>query len=295
MAALPQAQHFKSLFASFSAEKEESSFHPITLGNVTPYIDSKPDAAEAAGMENEIICGANAVGALFRVRGADVLRLFYTQAARQTVGHWCAEMARTKRPYRELPPDEMARAAGTTHHGGIAAVVKPRYIPIFDRKAPPVAPFLLVLDGVANPHNLGAIARSAAFFGVKDLLIHEVPWGAMPSDAAYRTAEGAMEHLRIHKTRDLPQALSALTPHYRTVAAGLGTSAMRLESLPRDRPVALVLGNEENGVSPAVLAACRREVRVEPRGPMQSLNVAQAAAVLLHALTLPAPVPPPII
>jgi len=236
-------------------------------------------------MDNEIICGANAVGALFRVRGADVLRLFYTQAARPIVGTWCAEMARSKRVYRELPEEEMVKAAGTQHHGGVAAVVKPRFVPIFDKAAPPQSHFLLVLDGISNPHNLGAIARSAVFFGVKEMLIHEVPHAALPSDAAYRTAEGAMEHLTIRRSRDLPACLKALTPYYRTVATGLSASAMRLAELPRDRPVALVLGNEEFGVSPAVKAACRREVRVEPLGPVQSLNVAQAAAVLLHALT----------
>ena len=59
---------------------------------------------------------------------------------------------------------------------------------------------------------------------------------------------------------------------------------MPLLSLPRDRPTALVLGREETGVSPAVLAACRRRVRIPGSGEVQSLNVAQSAAVLLHRL-----------
>jgi TrmH RNA methyltransferase len=57
-----------------------------------------------------------------------------------------------------------------------------------------------------------------------------------------------------------------------------------LGELPRDRPVALVLGNEETGVSAPVVAACRRQVRIGGSGRVQSLNVAQAAAVFLHAL-----------
>jgi TrmH RNA methyltransferase len=243
-------------------------------------------------MDNDIICGFKAVAAVFRVRPGEIMRLYYTADARPIAGPFCAEMARTRRPYRELPPDEMARATGSTHHGGIVVIAKPRFVPILDRDNPPIVPFLLALDGVANPHNLGAIARSAVFFGVKELLLHEVPGAAMPSPAAYRTAEGAMEYLTIRRTRDLPYALQVMERHYRTVATGLSTSAAPLEKLPRDRPVALVLGNEEHGVSPAVLAACRREVRVEPLGPMQSLNVAQAAAVLLHALTLPGAVGP---
>ena len=62
-------------------------------------------------------------------------------------------------------------------------------------------------------------------------------------------------------------------------------SITRLAELPRDRPVALVLGNEETGVSAPVLAACRRQVRISGPGRVQSLNVAQAAAVFLHALS----------
>ena len=70
----------------------------------------------------------------------------------------------------------------------------------------------------------------------------------------------------------------------RALAASLGRDAEPLDKVPRDRPVALVLGNEETGCSPEVLAACRRQVRIPGSGRVQSLNVAQAAAVLLHAL-----------
>ena len=162
-----------------------------------------------------------------------------------------------------------------------------RRVDIIDFVRPPKMALLVVLDRVSNPHNLGAIARSAAFFGAGGLLFHEVPGQAWPSDAAYRTAEGGLEYLELHKTRNLPKALEALEPHYRTVAATLARDAMPLQSLPRDRPIALVLGNEEVGVSVAAAEACRRRVRILGAGPVQSLNVAQAAAVLLAALTNP--------
>ena len=211
-------------------------------------------------------------------------RLYYTEAARPVAGPFCADLARRRVPYRLLPPDEMARAAGTPHHGGIAAVARARVVPILEAHAVPRESLLLILDGIGNPHNFGAIARSAAFFGIGTLLIHHVPGAALPSDAAYRTAEGALEELTLFRTRALPELLQAIGPIYRTVAATLRPGALALADMPRDRPVALVLGGEEHGVSPAVLAACRREVRITPRGAVQSLNVAQAAAVLLHAL-----------
>ncbi len=235
-------------------------------------------------MKSDIICGQNAVAALFARRPDEVLRLFHTPEQRIVVGPWCAALAAARKPYRMVEEAELATIAGTPHHGGIVAVARPRVVAILDLAAIPRLPFLLVLDGIGNPHNLGAIARSAAFFGCRALLIAEGAGNALPSDAAYRVSEGGLEWLDLYRTRHLPAALQAMTPHYRTVAASLGRDAAPLAELPRDRATALVLGHEEHGVSLPVLAACRREVRIVGSNRVQSLNVAQAAAVLLHAL-----------
>ena len=236
-------------------------------------------------MKPDVICGPRAVAALFDRRPDDALRLFYLSEQRPRVGPWCAALAAARKPYRMVEADEMDKIAATPHHGGIAVVAKPRVIPRLDSPASmPRHKLLLVLDGIGNPHNLGAIARSAAFFGVPALLLAETPGAAMPSDAAYRTAEGGLEWLDLFRTRDLPATLAMIAPQYRTVAASLGPESRPLHELPPDRPVALVLGNEEHGVSAPVLAACRRQVRIVGTSRVQSLNVAQAAAVLLHAL-----------
>ena len=235
-------------------------------------------------MAEDMICGLNAVAALFERRPDDVKRLFYVQAQATAVGPWCKLMAAARRSYRMVEAADLAEVARTTHHGGVAAAASSRLVPIFQPLAVPKLPFLLVLDGIGNPHNLGAIARSAAFFAVPAMLIAEGPGHALPSDAAYRTAAGGLEWLDLYRTRNVPGALEAMVPHYRSVAATLDPDAPTLADLPRDRPVALVLGNEERGVSPAVLAACRRKVRIPGRGRIQSLNVAQAAAVLVAAL-----------
>jgi TrmH RNA methyltransferase len=234
-------------------------------------------------MKPEPICGANAVAALFSRRPTDVQRLFYLPEHRDTVGAWCALLAAARKPYRMVEAPELETVAGTPHHGGIVAIARSKAPAIFDHANPPKAKFLLILDGIGNPHNLGAIARSAAFFGATTMLIGEGLNHAMPSSAAYRTAEGGLEHLNLFRTRDLPRAIASLDMQYRTVAASLSRLALTPAQLPRDRPIALVLGNEERGVSPEVLAACRREVCIPGKGQVQSLNVAQAAAVLLHS------------
>ena len=238
-------------------------------------------------MEDNRICGVNAVSAVFATRPDDVRRLFYASSMRGEVGAFCSTLAQTHRPYRMLEGPDLDRAAGTVHHGGIAAVVAPRIVAQVDFVRPPRHDLILILDGVANPHNLGAVARSAAFFGAGALILHQNGIQAMPTDAAYRVAEGGMEHLDVFLTRNLRKCLEALEPFYRTVAATLTRDAMPLERLPRDRPVALVLGNEEKGVGFDALQACRRQIRIadRSRGAVQSLNVAQAASVMLHDLS----------
>jgi RNA methyltransferase, TrmH family len=81
----------------------------------------------------------------------------------------------------------------------------------------------------------------------------------------------------------LAAALPALKGAYRIVGTAL-RGGVPLGQLPRDRPVALVLGNDENGVDPATLALCDTVATIPGGGPVQSLNAAAAAAVLLYAL-----------
>ncbi len=165
----------------------------------------------------------NAVRALFLHRPQAVLRLFYTAERRRIAGPLCRHLARTRRPYREVPPEELARIAGTQHHGGIVAIAQTRFAaPLPGAALPadlPEASLLPVLDGIGNPHNLGAIARSAAFFGARALLLSGDQRQADLSDAAFRTAEGGLEHLEVLRARDLPILLKGMRSRVLTVAA----------------------------------------------------------------------------
>jgi TrmH RNA methyltransferase len=236
--------------------------------------------------ELDCLCGPGAVQAAFAVRPESILRLFHLPARRGLVGPLCAAMARMRRPYREVSAEELARIARTQHHGGVVAVALPRSVTPLPAPFPPpllAAPVLPLLDGVGNPHNLGAIARSAAFLGCAGLLLGDDPRGAGLSDAAYRTAEGGLEHLAVHRLANLPVALRALAPRFLTVAA-VPRGGVPPASLPRAKPFLLVMGHEETGLAPATEAACAARVTLPGSGRVESLNVSVAAAVLIHAL-----------
>lgn len=236
--------------------------------------------------ETDRIAGPAAVASAFAARPDAVLRLFYVAGRRREAGPLCRELAARRRPYREVPPEELARIAGTAHHGGIVAITVSREVPELGAPFPAAllaAPVLPVLDGVGNPHNLGAIARSAAFFGCAGMLLSADARQAGLSDAAYRTAEGGLEHLALYRAANLPVMLRAMAPRFTTVAA-VARGGVAPEALPRGKPFALVLGNEEEGPTPPVVAACAQRVTLPGSGRVESLNVSVAAAVLLHAL-----------
>ena len=235
------------------------------------------------------ICGLAAVAALFDRDPRRVERLFFEDRVKGEVGPFCRTLARARKPYRQVDKAELARVAGTPLHGGVVAIAAPQPLADFDRTAARIwaknGKPLVILDGIGNPHNLGAIARSAAFFGLERMVLADRLDQALPSDASYRVAEGGLEHLDLHRAR-LPAALFELRPGYRVIGTALGHGALpdRLES---GAPVALVFGNEETGLDPATIAACDQVWSIPGSGRVQSLNVAAAAAILLYLLTRP--------
>jgi RNA methyltransferase, TrmH family len=233
------------------------------------------------------ICGLAGVRALFECDPERVERLFFVPGLAREADPLCRTMASAQKPYREVDGAELARVGGTVLHGGIVAIARPRPMTELDPKEARAwsrdGKPLLLLDGVGNPHNLGAIARTAAFFGLERMVLADRPDQAFPSDAAYRVAEGGLEHLALYRAR-LPAALSGLRPAYRILGTSLAGGSVPVGGTLAG-PIALILGNEEKGLDPATLAACDAVVRIPGSGRVQSLNVASAAAILIYLLT----------
>jgi len=238
------------------------------------------------------ICGLAAVRARFARDPSSIQRLFFDHPTGQRVGVMCKVLAQAKRIYRQVEPAELEKISGSIHHGGIVAVVAPA--PLRPVTPADIAQWakrgerLLVLDRIGNAHNLGAIARTAAFFGVPRIVIPDHAAAARPSDAAHRVAEGGFEHLEVWLTKDLVALAGDLSAAGYEVV-GAATRGGRPEAAPgeraaRPKPLALLLGNEEQGLAPEVTAACTRLVTIPGSGKVESLNVSVAAAVLMWEL-----------
>jgi TrmH RNA methyltransferase len=200
----------------------------------------------------------------------------------------CKALAVAKKVYRCVPPAELEKISGTLHHGGVVCVVSAPALgtPLAKDVTKWAAnrETLVVLDRIGNAHNLGAIARSAAFFGVSNIVIPAHPSAALPGEAAHRVAEGGLEHIRIWRVQSLPPFLKMLAmAGYETLGASAhGGAPIRRGASAR--PLALVMGNEEHGLAPEVAKACGGLVTLAGSGRVESLNVSVAAAILLHAL-----------
>jgi len=237
--------------------------------------------------EHEIaICGLAAVRARFQRDSGSIVRLFFDRPTSRQVGLMCKALAAARKVYRCVEPAELAKIADSVHHGGIVAIVE--VAPPRTATAAEAARWarrgenLVVLDRVGNAHNLGAVARTAAYLGVPRIVISCEPGAAQPGAAAYRVAEGALDVIDLW-------TVPAIAPFLRDLArtgfdvvgaATRGGSA----SEPGPTPWALVLGNEEQGMAPEVAAACTHLVTIGGSGRVESLNVSAAAAILLHEL-----------
>ncbi len=206
----------------------------------------------------------------------EIRKLFATQAAAARLAAEIAGRGLTaiitdaEAITARLPPDAV--------HQGLLIEVKPlEPIAIEDL---PANGLILVLDQITDPHNFGAILRTAAAFGVDAVLTTERHSPAM-SGVLAKSASGALEHVPLCHVGNLARAMEALEDmNYQRV--GLDSDAAdSLEELTLTRPLALVLGAEGKGLRRLTRENCSALVRLDLPGAIRSLNVSNACAVAL--------------
>ena len=237
------------------------------------------------------VCGLNAVKAAAQYHPLNINRLFLREELLPVFKELCRELAARKRPYKICDDEELLRICKYQHHQGVVAMIKdygvePLTVSDLEIWADE-AKTGVILHSVGNDLNLGAIVRAAAFFGVHFVVISELDTDARLSTAAYRVAEGGMEHVVIRSVKKTDAFLRDASK--KLFVVGTDTRArLRISDLPglmAGHPgAALVLGNEEEGLPVEVKQRCNVLLRIPGAGNMQSLNVAQAAALFLHAI-----------
>lgn len=218
--------------------------------------------------------------ALAADRFGAIRKLWYTRRRAAELGPLLSKLAAAQIGYREVEEEELSRIAGSEHHEGICLDIlrlpESTIDDLRERLAEEQGPVLLLaLPGVGNPHNLGAILRSAAHFGALAVLL-PADGSVSLSGAVYRTAEGAAERVEIVRYSD-PQQLRLCGF---TVLATAADGQRSLYAQPLPERTLLVLGAEGSGLDPQSRAVADAVLAIPGSGLVESLNVAQAATVL---------------
>jgi TrmH RNA methyltransferase len=227
------------------------------------------------------IYGRRAAEVMFEKRPEDLIRVYITQEgvfAFRKIVKYCADK---KLAYHIVSPEELETISKSTHHEGICLLVKtlqqPTLQELFKQKK---RSLILALEEVENPHNLGAILRSCAHFGVTGVIyLAKVP--VAQTAAAYRTAEGGAETVPgIHipdwkETFELAKKFSYKT--FSTSSHG-GKSLFKTEFPDK---TLLFLGAEGEGLSDKLQKLTEEKILIPGTGNVESLNVSNATASLL--------------
>ncbi|HLA92647.1 MAG TPA: 23S rRNA (guanosine(2251)-2'-O)-methyltransferase RlmB [Actinomycetota bacterium] len=242
----------------------------------------------APSVPAHVVGGRRAV--LEAIRAAAAREVLVARGARSTPGlrEVLAVAAEQGMKVREVERDELDRLA--PDHQGVAARVRTPE-PIGERELAewPFAEdaLVVVLDGVTDPQNLGAAARSAEAAGAA-MLVTRTRRAADVTPAAVRASAGALLHLSHARVANIPRALERLQGNGFTVV-GLSEHAERTvfeETCPQGR-LAMVLGDEGEGLARLTREACDLLVRLPMRGRLGSLNASASLAAALYAFVLP--------
>lgn len=239
-------------------------------------------------MKTEILCGPHSVRealAAGRRRLVEVYLQRDPEAAARLQGVADAATAAGV-PVREVGAAQLSSLCGGAAHQGVAArasVYACRELEDVLVDEPAGAGPYLALDRIVDPHNLGAVLRTALCAGVHAVLMPR-DRAAPPTPAVSRISAGALEHVRLIQVVNLVRGLEALKSAGRWVVGLERAAVQSIHTADLRGPLALVIGGEGKGMRPLVRRTCDLLVSIPQQGPLDSLNASVAAGVALFEI-----------
>lgn len=245
-------------------------------------IEKSKDARRERRQSEMRLFGLHACLAVFQHR-RDAIRKVYLDRERlgelrDVISHCVAN----RLGYRILPGEELEKLTKSQHHEGVCFEVlrapMRTLAEALESLPAQAAAWFAWLDGVGNPHNLGAMLRTAAHFGCAGLIVAREA-GLGLSGAACRVAEGGAEVVPLIAIDDAGAALDQLHKHGFSVLATVVRDGDDVFAAPLPARSVLVMGAEEDGMDPELAARCDRRIGIPGSGRVESLNVSAAFAV----------------
>ncbi len=241
-------------------------------------------------MQNNLltICGISTVRALASDSPQRIERLFFDETTAPLFAEACRYLSQKRKIYRMVTPAELKKIADTAHHQGVVAVIHAPEALAVERLE--LARNTLCLHDVLNSHNIGAILRTTAFFGVRDIIMSRKSYAAAMTASAWRVAEGGISHTHCYIYDDFQVMLARAHRRGWRCAAAVRPEKGRLPSLESllaraaDTRVVVCLGNEEVGLPNAFITGCDAKFTIIGSGQVESLNVSVTAALCLEKM-----------
>ncbi|GEO08080.1 23S rRNA (guanosine(2251)-2'-O)-methyltransferase RlmB [Segetibacter aerophilus] len=188
-------------------------------------------------------------------------------------------------PINKVPVEKLNGFNVSNHEGCIAVISKVQYQDLQEVISYIVdkgeVPLFLMLDGITDVRNIGALARTALCCGVHAIIIPEKGVGALNEDAI-ATSAGALEKVAICRVNSLMKAVDELHMNGIKVFASEMTAEENLFDVQLQEPAAIVMGSEDKGIYPALMKVCDEQFKIPMKGNFESLNVSVAAGMILY-------------
>jgi TrmH RNA methyltransferase len=228
--------------------------------------------------------GKNACLGLFKARPEDIVRLYVRRDLAVEFAPLIEYCAKNHKSYHLVEEPDLERLSASTHHQGICLIAgMKRFFAenTFFSELGAHRTLVLYLDGVANPHNLGAIIRTAAHFGVKFVCVPMEEISKI-SPALYRTAEGGAEAVNVVRIEDPEKFLDRLRHQgFQLYAFEAGPKSVSLFDTRLNEKAVFVFGAEVTGLSGLVKTIVESKLQIPGTGEVESLNVSVAAAIAM--------------
>lgn len=234
-----------------------------------------------------LILGAKAIIEAIQ-SGEAISKIFIDRVARSDSRRELLRLARQQQlPCSQVPIEKLNKLAPQRHQGAIAwtspvawASLNHVITATYEQGK---LPWIVLLDQVTDVRNVGAIARTAVSVGI-DALVVPTQGSALISHDTHKASAGTLEHLPICRVGHLSGAVQYLQASGLQVVACHAAAATSLYEAQLHLPLALILGNEEQGVSKELISRADQQIAIPMPGQVDSLNVSVAAAVILYEI-----------
>lgn len=233
----------------------------------------------------DVICGKNPVKEALRANRPIQKILIRKFKGKDSAIEKIISLAKEKKiPYHFVDGYTIAKYAEYSH--GIVAIAEGKQYEDYsefleDAKTTGEPPFILILDNMEDPQNLGAIIRSADACGVNGVIIPKNR-AAGVTPTVGRASSGAIEHVKIAQVANLSSTINDLKENNLWVVGIDQNGHNKLSDVDFKMPTAIVIGGENKGISPLVKTRCDFMVRIPMRGKISSLNASVAAAIIMY-------------